>query len=71
MSKFFAAVIGAIGLFFLVIVINAFIIKLAWAYSLTTLFYFPEPTWTEAFALSMLCGALFSPQNNKVKMSEK
>lgn len=59
MGKFIAGIVTFFGVLFLFAFINAFIIKVAWQYSLTEMYNLAEPTYLQAFALSILTGSLF------------
>lgn len=58
------AVVG-LGALALIVLITTFFVKIAWAYSITTIFGLKELTWTQAFALSALSSSLFKSSGIK------
>lgn len=69
MSKFMAAVIGVVGLFLIVILINLFFIKLGWGLFVVPVFGLPELTWMQALGFSFLAAA-FKPSSFKSESKE-
>lgn len=66
MGKFFAAIVGILAIFAIVMIISLFFIKIGWSLFIVPVFGLPELTWMQALGFSFLASS-FKSYNTSTK----